>query len=192
MSVLSLFPAALAQKTTSKYDRLTYQQLFTIDAEQLDALMRPRLKRIRQTADPQQKKEWSKDALATILTHPQSLGFRSQFVSRVRSSLEDDTVFINAMLEVGDDSIKELQKRALTKESWMTNITILENLMLEIKPARKTEARFQKLIERVRDAKLELPPPLEKVFLRQQMQELRSPSETARLILVEDKKDTKK
>lgn len=178
-------------------------QLMMKNSDQMNELIRKRMKiaedaQAKQgdnadedeiTAQPEAI-EALKDALRIVLSRPDQDGAREELYSRVYRELTDLGSTEVVIEDLAKEGIEGLKIEGPPKEH-ATYITLLENLMAEIKPSIEKNERMRKVIESIRDAKLKLSSKVRSQQLLQTMKKPVSPSETAEKILkdLKDKQD---
>jgi hypothetical protein len=142
------------------------------------------------TAQPEAL-EALKDAMRIALSRPDQDGSREEMYSRVRRELADLGSTDVVLEDLAKEGIEAL-KSENTPKVQATYITLLENLMAEIKPDIANNVRTRKIIESIRDAKIKLSSKVRSQQLLQTMKKPVSPSETAENILKTLPKEKKK
>lgn len=169
------------------------------NAEQLNALV---LKKIKKAEDIQKKQDVDDDlgivaepdaiealqeALMIVLARPDQEGARANAFARVRRELTDLNSFDQVIKDVVKESINGLKEKSTPVREQATYIVILDNLMAEIKPDVGSNALFKKLVEDIRDAKIEISDKVRSQQLLRSMTRPVSPSKTAETILPKKK-----
>lgn len=128
-------------------------------------------------------KDALKDAVRIALSRPDQDGARAGLYARARRDLGDIGELDNVLHELALEAMRAIKAAKITPRQQATYIYLLENLMAEVKPELEDSAETRKLIEAIRDADLQLNSDVKKQLLLKSMARIRSPSETAKLIL---------
>jgi hypothetical protein len=131
------------------------------------------------------------DAMRIALSRPDQDGSREEMYSRVRRELADLGSTEVVLEDLAKEGIEGL-KSDNTPKVHATYITLLENLMAEIRPDIANNQRTRKIVESIRDAKIKLSSKVRSQQLLQSMKKPVSPSETAENILKALPKEKKK
>jgi hypothetical protein len=202
ITVLIIFLAALLVTTPTVWAKVEYDssQLMMQNSEQVTEHVR---KRIQRAGDVQEKQEdnddagfqaepealeFLKDAMRIALGRPDQDGLRGVLFARIRRELSDLNSVDSVLAELADESIASLKDKKAPVRDHSTYIMVLENLMAEIKPEIKTNTTFREIIEKVRDAKIEVSKDVQQQHKLKLMKSTVSPSKTAETILPRDKK----
>lgn len=165
------------------------------NAEQMNALV---LKKIKNAENIQKKQDVDDDlgivaepeaieqlqsATMIVLSRPDQDGTRANAFSRLRRELTDLNAFDQVIGDINQEAIKGLKEESTPVKDQATYIIVLENLMAEMKPDLGENPKFKKMIEDVRDAKIELSDKVRSQQLLRSMTKAVSPSMTAEKIV---------
>lgn len=173
-------------------------QLMMQNSEQVTELVRKRIQKASdvqekqdeensQTADPEAL-EYLKDAMRIALSRPDQDGLRGILFARIRRELSDVNAVEKVCDELADESIASLKNKKESVASQATYMMVLENLMAEIKPEIEKNKTFKHIIEKVRDANIEVSKDVRSQQKLKLMKEPTSPSKEAETILGKKKK----
>ena len=179
-------------------------QLMMKNSDQVNDLIRKKIK-IAEDAQASQKNDEEedeisaqpeaiaalKDAMRIALSRPDQDGAREGMFSTVRRELVDLGSTDIVLKELADEGIEHLKSEHPPKVQ-ATYITLLENLMAELKPDLANNASSRKVVENIRDAKIKISSKVQSQQLLQSMKKQVSPSETAQKLLEATDKDKKK
>ena len=179
-------------------------QLMMKNSDQVNDLIRKKIK-IAEDAQASQKNDEEddeisaqpeaiaalKDAMRIALSRPDQDGAREGMFSSVRRELVDLGSTDAVLKELADEGIEHLKSEHPPKVQ-ATYITLLENLMAELKPDLANNASSRKVVENIRDAKIKISSKVQSQQLLQSMKKQVSPSETAQKLLEATDKDKKK
>lgn len=176
------------------------EQLRMKNAEQMAELVK---KKIKKAQDIQSKQEVDddegivaepdaieelQDAMRIVLSRPDQDGARETTFARLRRELSDLNSFDTVISELVTEGIEGVKNSDSPAREQATYIVLLENLLAEVRPEVKSNSTIKKLVEKIRDANLEVS---EKVKRQQRMRSMSkpsSPSLTAASILPKGKK----
>ncbi|RYZ72987.1 MAG: hypothetical protein EOP05_10470 [Proteobacteria bacterium] len=169
------------------------------NAEQVNALV---IKKIKQAESVQKKQEvdddlgivaepeaveYLKDATLIVLSRPDQDGTRAIAFARLRRELSDLNSFDPVIQSVNKEAIEALKNKSTSVKDQATYIYVLENLMAELKPDLGSNSTYRKLVEDIRDAKIELTDKVKSQQRLRAMSNAVSPSKTAETILPKKK-----
>lgn len=123
-----------------------------------------------------------RDAMRIALSRPDQDGARANLYSRVRRELVDLNAIEQVLMELTEESIAELRNQDGPRRI-ATYVVILENMMAELEPDVAENPVYRKILERIRDAKLNLSSKARVQSLLRSMSIPVSPSVTAQKIL---------
>jgi hypothetical protein len=130
--------------------------------------------------------EQLEDATRIVLSRPDQDGTVSNMFSRLRREMTDLGALDEVLAGLTAESIRALNSSSTPVNHQATYVVILENLMGEIKPE-VGNPKFRSLIEKIRDAHIEVSDQAaSQEFLRSMTQPI-SPSTTAEKILTKKK-----
>ena len=179
-------------------------QLMMKNSDQVNDLIRKKIK-IAEDAQASQKNDEEedeisaqpeaiaalKDAMRIALSRPDQDGAREGMFATVRRELVDLGSTDAVLKELADEGVEHLKSEHPPKVQ-ATYITLLENLMAELKPDLANNPSSRKVIENIRDAKIKISSKVQSQQLLQSMKKQVSPSETAQKLLEATDKDKKK
>lgn len=171
-----------------------------MNAEQMNALV---VKKIKKAQEIQKQQEVNddeglkvepaaidqlKDATRLVFARPDQDGSREHTFARLRRELTDLNALEEVLNSLTKESLDALKDDSTnTPREKATYIFVLENMMAEIKPEVSTNTQFKKIIEDIRDAKIEISEKVRNQQLLRSMNKPISPSETATRILPKKK-----
>ena len=132
-----------------------------------------------------------RDGMRIVLCRPDQDGTRSPAFARLRRELTDLNEFERVLSELGDEAIGSLRNNKEAANRQATYVVLLENLMAEMKPEVTSNQSIKKLIEKIRDADLQVSDQLKSQQFLRTMSHPVSPSATAAQILPKPKPKSK-
>lgn len=127
--------------------------------------------------------EQLEDATRIVLSRPDQDGTVSNMFSRLRRELQDLNALDEVLANITSESIAALRSDATPINHQSTYLVILENLMAELRPEVPTNPKFKKIIEKIRDADIEVSQEVRNQQRLRSMSRPVSPSATAANIL---------
>lgn len=201
--------AALLQSSTA-WSKVEYDanQLMMQNSEKMAAIVQKKIKKSHDVQSSSTKSDDSdlavdaeaveplREAMRIVLSRPDQDGTRRTLFARLRSELTDLNSFSDVMASLVDEALAAVKETAKSGDSGAeqgTYLTLLQNWMSELKPDVEKSPAFKKCVEKIRDAKIEISPEA-KQFLFKSASKMKSPSETATVIVPApvSKKDDKK
>lgn len=132
-----------------------------------------------------------KDALRLIFSRPDSDNMVSQLVPLPRTSLKNMESYETTIQELVVESIALVQSPNTEAKSQVTALTILTNVLSELKPEASNQPIVYEIFEQIRNAKIKVSDKAKKVLrLRSMTKPPPSPSDMAAQILSKIKKPT--
>lgn len=165
------------------------------NSEQVTELVR---KRIQKAGDIQEKQddtdvaglqaepealEYLKDAMRIALGRPDQDGLRGVLFARIRRELNDLSSTDQVLMELADECVTSLKNKKDSVANHSTYIMVLENLMAEIRPEIERNKNFKQIVEKIRDADIEVSKDVQSQQKLKLMKSTNSPSKTAQSIL---------
>lgn len=170
-------------------------QLMMKSGEEIGAIIRKKMKKAQDlqstskdnddadvSPEPEAVEEL-KGAMRILLARPDNDGSRSDMFSRLRRELQDYNVLEEVLEDLSKEAISNLKSSGAKPQRQLTYIVVLENMMAELKPDLATNKTFKGIVEKVRDAKIEVSDKVKSQALLRSMSRPVSPSETASKIL---------
>lgn len=127
--------------------------------------------------------EKMKDGMRIILSRRDSNGTLSEVFGHLRQELRTWNSFESTVSEIASEAIEALKNRATPVEHQVTYIQLLENLMAEVRPDLDENRALRNVVEKIRDADIQIFDKLKSHQLLNSMSEPVSPSETARKLM---------
>ena len=182
-------PYPTSAQSRAEYDSASLQLL---NAEQMNAIV---VKKIKRAEEIQKKQDVDddrgivaepeaidqlRDATRIVFARPDQDGSRERTFARLRRELTDLNALEDVLKSIATEGIEALKHpdRHSPREQG-TYIVVLENLMAEVKPEISSNPTFKKIVETIRDAKIELTDEVRNQQLLRSMNRPVSPSETA-------------
>ena len=129
-----------------------------------------------------------KDAMRIVLSRPDQDGARAPSFGRLRRELADMNSLDGVIEDLAQEGVSALQESGTEPRRQWTYVVMLEGLMAEIKPDVPKNDVFKRVIERIRDADLQISEKLKNANFMRSMSRPVSPSVTAAKIVPKDKK----
>jgi hypothetical protein len=171
-------------------------QLMMQNAEQVSELVRKKMKAAQDLQKAQHVDddeglqaepgaiEHLKDAMRLVLSRPADQdGARSNIFQPLRRELGDLNALNDVLSDLTTEAIDGAKDTASPLRNQATYVTLLHNLMAEIKPDLQESETLRKLVEKIRDAKLTIPEKLKSYQFHRATWKLTSPSVRAEEIL---------
>ncbi len=127
-----------------------------------------------------------RDAMRIVLSRPDQDGARSKMFNKVRQELTDLHSLESALTDIVNESIANLKSKNTNAKFQETYLVILDNVLGEMKPEVDTNKTFKLLIEKIRDADINLPDKTK--GLNRNISVNASPSKSAESIVPKPKK----
>lgn len=161
-----------------------YHQLVVKDLDQMTAIVSEKIK--------ESKKSYAgkivplKEALQAVLARPDDDAMIDKILPPLRTELEDQNSWEKAVNSLTDEALNALHvTRNFHGDVQVTYAIFLENLMAELKPVAYKGGFEKKLIEKIRDAKIEITKEASKESTLRRMKQTVSPSVIAEAVLKE-------
>ncbi len=161
-----------------------YHQLVVKDLDQMNALVADKIK--------ESKKAYAgkivplKEALQAVLARPDEDSMIDKILPPLRAELEDQNSWEKAVSSLTDEALNALRvTRNFHGDVQVTYAVFLENLMAEIKPLAHKGGFEKKILEKIRDAKVEITKEAVKESTLRRMKETVSPSKIAETLIKE-------
>lgn len=162
-----------------------YSQLALKDLDQMNKLVSDKIKESKKSGSG--KAVPLKEALQAVYSRPNDDDMIEKIVAPLRANLDELQSWEKTVSQLTDEAINVLKNpRAFKPVVQVTYVIFLENLLAEIKPYIKTDGFERKIVERVRDAKIEVSKDAVHERKLRTMKETTSPSQTAEKILTEE------
>lgn len=159
-----------------------YSQLALKDLDQMNKLVSDKVKESKKTGSG--KAVPLKEALQAVYSRPNDDDMIEKIVAPLRSNLDELESWEKTVSQLTDEAINALKNpRAFKPVVQVTYVIFLENLMAEIKPYLKQEGFEKKIVERIRDAKIEVSKEAANERKLRMMKDTGSPSQIAEKIL---------
>ncbi len=165
---------------------LTYHKLALKDLDQMNEIVSSKIK--------ESKKSYAgktvplKEALQAVFGRPDEDNMVEKVLSPLKTELEGQDAWEKSLKELTTEAINALKNSKNFKaEVQVTYQVFLENLLAQLKPDLGKGGFESKLVEKIRDAKLEISPAAQSERKLRMMKTPVSPSEIANMILKETK-----
>lgn len=159
-----------------------YSQLALKDLDQMSKLVSDKVRESKKSSSG--KAVPLKEALQAVYARPNEDEMIEKIVAPLRSNLDELGSWEKTISQLTDEAINALKNpRAFKPVVQVTYVIFLENLLAEIKPYMKGEGFERKIVERVRDAKIEVSKEALNERKLRTMKSTSSPSELAEKIL---------
>ncbi|WP_413944099.1 hypothetical protein [Bdellovibrio sp. HCB-162] len=159
-----------------------YSQLALKDLDQMNKLVSDKVKESKKTGSG--KAVPLKEALQAVYSRPNDDDMIEKIVAPLRSNLDELESWEKTVSQLTDEAINALKNpRAFKPVVQVTYVIFLENLMAEVKPYLKQEGFEKKIVERIRDAKIEVSKEATNERKLRMMKDTGSPSQIAEKIL---------
>ncbi len=194
LTACSSHPASpYAGRTNVEFDSA---QLQMKNAEQMNAIVVRKIKKAEAiqkqqeidddrgiVAEPEAV-EQLKDATRIVFARPDQDGSRETTFARLRRELTDLASLDQVLRELTHEGLEALRAGSQNSSREQgTYIVVLNNLMAEIKPEAANNPAFRKIVETIRDAKIEVSDKVRNQQLMRSMSQPISPSDVAAGIL---------
>ncbi|WP_374078023.1 hypothetical protein [Bdellovibrio bacteriovorus] len=161
-----------------------YSQLALKDLDQMNKMVSEKVKESKKSGSG--KAVPLKEALQAVYSRPNDDDMIEKIVAPLRSSLDELESWEKTISQLTDEAINALKNpRAFKPVVQVTYVIFLENLMAEIKPYLKTDGFERKIVERIRDAKIEVSKEASNERKLRMMKDTGSPSQIAEKILIQ-------
>lgn len=161
-----------------------YSQLALKDLDQMNKMVNEKVKESKKSGSG--KAVPLKEALQAVYSRPNDDDMIEKIVAPLRSNLDELESWEKTISQLTDEAINALKNpRAFKPVVQVTYVIFLENLMAEIKPYLKTEGFEKKIVERIRDAKIEVSKEAANERKLRMMKDTGSPSQIAEKILIQ-------
>jgi hypothetical protein len=127
------------------------------------------------------------DATRIVLSRPDQDGTVSNMFTRLRRELTDLGAFDEVMEGLTTESLNALDASSTPVNHQATYLVILHNMMAELRPEVATNPKFKRIVERIRDADIEVSNEVKNQQRLRSMSRPVSPSVTAAQILPKKK-----
>lgn len=165
----------------------TYHDLALKDLDKMTALVREKIKESR--ASKSGKLFPLKEALQIVYGRPEDDIMIDKLTSPLRNEIEEHTDWGKALDELATDSIKALKQAKNYQPAYQaTYILILHNILSDVKPQIRDNGWEKKLIEKIRDANVEVSKAARDERYKRTGKQISSPSDTAAELLKEAEK----
>lgn len=180
------FLVVLASQGVSA-EPLAYHQLAIKDLDEMVVLVKEKIQDARK--DGGADMEPLKEGIRLVFSRPDSDGMIEKVVGPLRSEVEESGDWDATLAGLVDESIAVLKDPEGVKgDMQITHILFLQNVIASMKPKAKTPGAARSMIERIRDAKLELSKEARQERELRTMKATASPSEMADKVLGKDDK----
>lgn len=180
-------------------DRFKYSELQIKDYDEIQAMVRDRLKKAQKilrandkdsddevddAASPDQEAvEQLRSALHLILSRPNQDNMLAKIMPDVRKELMSVNAFEDSLSSLTTEAIDGVNNDKLPIVFRSTYLIVLENILSEFKPRLRDEEEIRKVFEKIRDAKVKLPKEVAQDLKLRSMVKTESPSDRAKRFL---------
>lgn len=166
----------------------TYNQLALKDLDQMNDLVRLKI-----AAAKEGDNAPLKDGLQTVLSRPDEDFMIDKVIGPLRQELEEQDLWEQTVIALTDEAISALKNPKKHKAVVQATYAVfLTNTISQLKPRAKEKGFERKLLEKIRDAKIELSQDMRDERRLRMMKESASPSTLAEQILEKSEKSDKK
>lgn len=162
----------------------TYNQLTLKDLDQMNTLVINKIKESKATYSG--KIVPIKEGLQAVFSRPNSDDMIDKIASPLRRELEQEEATEKVFTELVDEAINALKNtKNFKKEVQVTYAVFLENIISEFKPALKSDNFEYKIIKKISASKIELTKEAQQDRKLRLMQDIGSPSEIAKKVILD-------
>lgn len=155
-----------------------YSQLALKDLDQMTAVVNEKIRESKKTSSG--KVVPLKEALQAIYARPNEDGMIEKVVAPLRSKLDELEAWEKTVSQLTDEAIHALKNpRAFKPVVQVTYAIFLENLVSELKPYINQNDFERQIVQRIRDAKIQVTKEAANELRLRTMKELPSPSQIA-------------
>lgn len=163
---------------------LTYHQLALKDLDQMAALVKGKIKDAHKNGESVDSAPL-KEALRDVYSRPdESDNMIEKVVGPLRSEIDEADGWDSVLKELVEESVSVLQApQGVKADEQVTHVIFLQNVIGTLKPKAKNGGVARELLEKIRDAKLEMTKAIRDERKLRLMKETASPSDVAAQIL---------
>jgi hypothetical protein len=159
-----------------------YSQLALKDLDQMNQLVTDKVKESKKSGSG--KNVPLKEALQAVYSRPNDDDMIEKVVTPLRTNLDELEAWEKTISQLTDEAVNALKNpKAFKPVVQVTYVIFLENLLAEVKPYLKNNGFERKLVERVKNAKIEVTKEAANERKLRTMKSLVSPSEIAEKVL---------
>lgn len=192
--VLSLIVMLLFSSSTFSLQKLKYNELQIKDYDEMLEDVNKYISESRQLAIKYQEEgddemgdqtaiDKLSEALTYILSRPDKDNMLAKLLPTVRKELINYNAYETSLSLVATDAITAIQSQKLPATYKATSVFVLENIMSQVQPLISTNKDMRAIIEKIRDAQLEIPSKVINDRKLKSMFKTSSPSATAVKVL---------
>lgn len=160
----------------------TYHQLALKDLDQMAALVKNKIKDAHQSPDSTDMAPL-KEAVRDVYSRPDDDAMIEKVIGPLRSEIDDLDGWDTVMTELVDESLATLKNpKGVKADEQVTHIIFLQNVIATLKP-KKEGGVAKKLLEQIRDAKIENSKEIRDERKLRMMKDAASPSDVAAQVL---------
>lgn len=171
-----------------------YNELMTKDYDEMQAVVNKNIKAAKKVALEKQKEGDEdggdqaavailRDTTQFVLSRPDKDFMVAKLMPLLRKELVNYGAFEDSLTTISTQAIMNLKSDKAPTSTKSTAVFVLENLMSEIQPELDSKPEFKKIVEEIRDAKIEVPRAVRTDRKLTSMFKTSSPSETAKELL---------
>ena len=171
-----------------------YNELMTKDYDDMQSTVHKGIKAAKKIALEKQKEGDEdggdqaavailRDTTQFVLSRPDKDFMVAKLMPLLRKELTNYGAFEDSLTAISTQAIMNLKSDKAPTSTKSTAVFILENLMSEIQPELDSKPEFKKIVEEIRDAKIEVPRAVRTDRKLTSMFKTSSPSETAKELL---------
>lgn len=171
-----------------------YNELMTKDYDEMQSSVHKGIKAAKKVALEKQKEGDEdggdqaavailRDTTQFVLSRPDKDFMVAKLMPLLRKELTNYGAFEDSITTISTQAIMNLKSDKAPISTKSTSVFILENLMSEIQPELDSKPEFKKIVEEIRDAKIEIPRAVRTDRKLTSMFKTSSPSETAKELL---------
>jgi hypothetical protein len=124
-----------------------------------------------------------RQALKIIFSRPSKDNMTHKLIDEIQSRLTALNMYNISLMHLTRSAITVLSQKSLPKEYLATHVFILENLMSQIRPMVSYQKKYQEILIKIKDAKIEVPEKAIRMRRMRGMHKTVSPSLIAETIL---------
>lgn len=199
MNTLILTAALILTSFSAQAANYKYSELGIKDYDEMNQMVQERVKKARElgnaddeeSVDDRQAIEILRDAMKLVLSRPNNDNMVAKLLPEIRRDLSGYSSYEDTLSSVVSEAIDTLKSTRASTSQRATSLFILENGLSEVRPEMLNNADLRRIVERVRDAKIEVPKEVVKELKLGGMWEAHNPSKQASEIIKKDPKAKK-
>lgn len=137
----------------------------------------------KETEGRAEAREYIKDALKLILAKPVIEGLETTYLETIRGELSDGDEYAKVMAQVAGEATRVVKDKDQPLKFQNTALTVLENVLSELKPLLKNNDLCKTIVQNIADADISVSDELKNYKELNSMEKSESPSTSARKLL---------